>query len=200
MLEVDDDFKAVVLEVRDGLRGHEEIFFGGGFEGALDIEQARFDDDDGGLDVGFVIEDDLHVGPIFNADATATGAAEEGELGFAGVDGRECAGELQSKGICSGEADLGVVNAEVPMRSRRPTALGMEISRLGCWRPSRRLVSKSSTCGLTAGREDEDDAVNEGAPDEDVDRFYDISGEWLILWMQDCDNLLSGRLLKFLLS
>src|SRR5690242_21740123 len=32
------------------------------------------------------------------------------------------------------------------MRWSREIALGTEISRLGCWRPSRRLVSKSSTC------------------------------------------------------
>src|SRR4051812_42843220 len=33
-----------------------------------------------------------------------------------------------------------------PIRSSRRTALGTEISRFGCCRPSRRLVSNSSTC------------------------------------------------------
>ncbi len=39
----------------------------------------------------------------------------------------------------------------LPCAASRSTALGTEISRSGCCKPSRRLVSKSSTCGVAFG-------------------------------------------------
>ena len=46
VLEVDEDFEAVVLEARDGLVGHPQIFFRRGLEGLGDVEQTGLDDDD----------------------------------------------------------------------------------------------------------------------------------------------------------
>ncbi len=77
MLEIDEDFKPVLLQAVDGLPDHKQIFFERGFKRALHIEQARFDDDDGGRNAVLVADDELQVGPVFNFHATAARTAEQ---------------------------------------------------------------------------------------------------------------------------
>ncbi len=112
VLEVDDDFQAVVLEAGDGLPGHEQVFFGRGFEGLEDVEEAGLDDQDGDRDAVLAGDDELDVCPVLDAGATAAGTAEEGQLHCSGVGGIERGGEAGDEVVGAGETNLRVVDAE----------------------------------------------------------------------------------------
>jgi hypothetical protein len=112
VLEIDDDLKAVVLQAGDGFIGHEQVFFRSGFEGANDIEQPGFDDENGDGDAALAGYDEFHVGPFVDACAAAASSAEEGQLHCAGVDWFESCGETGDELVGAGKADFRVVNAE----------------------------------------------------------------------------------------
>ena len=112
VLKIDDDFQAVVLQAGDGFMRHEQVFFWRGFEGANDIEQPGFDDENGNGDAPLSGYDEFHVGPFADACAAAAGSAEEGQLHCTGVDGIESGGEAGNELVRAGKADLRVAQAE----------------------------------------------------------------------------------------
>ena len=85
VLKIDENFKALLLQAVDGLAHHEQIFFKGGLERALHVEQARLDDDHCGRDALLVADDEFDVGPFFNFCPAAPRTAEESETEVAGV-------------------------------------------------------------------------------------------------------------------
>ena len=66
VLEIDEDFESLLLQIIDSLAHHREILFERSFERALHVEQARLDDDDGDGNAVLVADDELQVGPIFD--------------------------------------------------------------------------------------------------------------------------------------
>ena len=112
VLEIDEDFKAVLLQKIDGLAHHEQIFFESGFERALHVEQTRLDDDHGGGDAVLVADDELDIRPILDFRTAAARTPEECEAHGAGVDGFESRGQIGDELVSSGKADLRVAHAE----------------------------------------------------------------------------------------
>ena len=86
VLEIDEDFKAVLLQIVDGLPRHQQIFFGRGFERAHHVEQPRLNNDHRGGNAALVADDKIDVGPVFNFRPAAARAAEKRELHRAGID------------------------------------------------------------------------------------------------------------------
>jgi hypothetical protein len=124
VLEIDDHFEAVVLKELDGLGGHEQVFFGSGFEGAGYVEKAGFDDDDGDRNALAVGEHELDVSPIGDACAAAARSAEEGQLHGSGIDIGEGGGEIGDKMVCAGETDLSVLDSEGGHALKKPDSIG----------------------------------------------------------------------------
>ncbi len=112
VLEIDENFEAVLLQAVDGLPRHEQILFGRCFERAFHVEQPRLDDDDRGGNPVLVAEDELHIGPILDLGTAAARAPEESQPHGAGVDGFERAGEVGDELVGAGESNLRVTHAE----------------------------------------------------------------------------------------
>ena len=112
VLEIDQDFKAMVLEAGDSVPGHAEIFVGRGFEGALHVEEARFDHHHGGGNALLVADHEVDVGPVLHFRAGRAGPAEKRQFHRSGVDAVERGREIGHELVGTGEPDLGVVHAE----------------------------------------------------------------------------------------
>jgi len=112
VFQIDDDFEAIGLQEADGFGGHAEVLFGGGFEGAGDVEEAGFNHYNGDGDAFAVPEHELDIGPIFDADVAAAGAAKEREFHCAGIDAGEGGREIADELVGSGKADFGVGDAK----------------------------------------------------------------------------------------
>ena len=112
MLKVNDDFKAVVLEASNSFICHQEVLFRRGFEGLDDIQQPRFEDENGDGDVPLAGNDELHVGPLLNAGAATSCSAEQSQLHCACVCRVERGGQVGNKLRCAGETYLRIVDAK----------------------------------------------------------------------------------------
>ena len=86
VLEIDEDFEAVLLQVINRLACHAQVLFRRGLKRPGDIEQARLNHDDRDRNAVLVAEHELRVGPVSHLNAAATGATEKGEASCAGVD------------------------------------------------------------------------------------------------------------------
>ena len=86
VLEVDNDFKAVVLQALNRLRNHEQIFFRRSLQRLCNIEQSGLDHHHRDRDTLPVGDDEFYVGPFLDVCAAPAGPAEQGEIHAAGID------------------------------------------------------------------------------------------------------------------
>ena len=100
------------LQALDRLPGHEEIFFGGGFERFLDVEQTRFDHHHGCRHAPLVTQHKLHVGPVLDFCAPAARAPEQSQLHRVRLGVVERGGQIAHKLVGPSETDLGVVHSK----------------------------------------------------------------------------------------
>jgi hypothetical protein len=124
VFQIDNDFEAVVLQLRDGFGSHPQSVFGSAFERARYIEEPGFDDHNSDRDALPVTEHELKIGPLFDSCAAPSCPAEESQLHRSRIDRSQSEGQVADKLVCACESDLGVVNAKGRHPLQEPDGVG----------------------------------------------------------------------------
>ena len=112
MLQIDNHLKPVVLQAGDGFLRHQQVLFRRGLQRHLHIEQARLDHNNRYRNPRLVLQHELHIGPILDAHAAATGAAKQRQLHGSGIHTGQCRGQLAHKLVGAGKTDFSIVHAK----------------------------------------------------------------------------------------
>ena len=114
VFQINNHFKAIVLQARDGFVRHEQVLFRRRLQREHHIQQPRFHHQHCDRNTLLVAENDLHVGPLAHLGSAPARSAKERQLHRLGVNGVESGRQVADKLVGAGKTDFGIVHAEGP--------------------------------------------------------------------------------------